>query len=171
MGLIIDSGEDFNYGKFLINDNDYTRQNLGEYIDQQELSILYALLGVELTNLFVADLDDESIPQSDRFLSIYDQFAYNRHNGSLVVSKGLKELLKGFIFFEFTRDQNSKNNINGNSQNIYDSGDLVTAEKNGIYQKYNLSVDDYQAIQTYIHDNISIYPEYLGIKKEGTSIF
>ncbi len=51
MGLVLSSSEDFNFGRYQINDADVTRQNLKEYVKQNEKKLIYELLGIELGDL------------------------------------------------------------------------------------------------------------------------
>ena len=55
MGLVI-TDYDFDEGKYVINDNDITRHDLKEYINDYERKFIYQLLGIELGDLFIADL-------------------------------------------------------------------------------------------------------------------
>ena len=169
MGLIISASEDFNFGKYAINDADVTRQNLKEYVKQNETRLIYELLGVDLGNLLIADLGPNKEPVTQRFITIFDPLAFNWAN-RLIMSKGIKEILKGFVFSEFVREQNYKNNINGSSRNLYEQGEVISANFAGITHKYNEAIDSFCAIQLYINENKTDYPEFKGIVKEYTSL-
>lgn len=169
MGLIISSSEDFSFGKYAINDADPTRQNLKEYIKQNEKRLIYELLGVDLGNLLIADLGPNKEPQTQRFITIFEPLAFNWSH-KLVISKGIKEVLKGFVFSEFVREQNYKNNINGSSRNLYEQGEVISANFAGIAHKYNEALESFWAIQMYINDNRTDYTEFKGIMKQFTSL-
>ena len=119
MGLIISSSEDFNFGRYMINDDDWTRQSLKQYIKLNEKKFLYDLLGIELADLLLLDLDQFKEPSDPRFTAIFNPLSFNFKN-KIYHSDGIKELLKGLVYAEFTKEQNFKNNINGNSQNLYE---------------------------------------------------
>jgi hypothetical protein len=169
MGVIISASEDFNFGKYAINDADVTRQSLKEYVKQNEKRFLYELLGVELAELLIADLDADKEPVTDRFIKIFDPLAFNWSH-RLVMSKGIKEILKGFVYSEFVREQNYKNNINGSSRNLYEQGEVISANSAGITHKYNEAIDSFLAIQLYINENRDDYPEFEGVIKHYTSL-
>ena len=169
MGLIISASEDFSYGKYTINDSDWTRQSLKEYVKQNEKRFIYELLGVELGDLFIADLGANKEPQTQRFINIYEPLAFNWSH-RLIMSKGMKEVIKGLIYSEFVREQNYKNNINGSGRNLYEQGEVISANNAGIAHKYNESVESFWAIQMYIHENRTDYPEYKGSVKQYTSL-
>ena len=131
MGLVLSSSEDFNFGKYQINDADVTRQNLKEYVKQNEKKLIYELLGIELGDLFIADLDADKKPQTQRFIKIFEPLAFN-FGHKLIMSDGIKELLQGFVFSEFVKEQNFKNNINGSGKGLYPQGDVISANFAGI---------------------------------------
>ena len=71
MGILIDT-DDFQ-GKWCIAVDDYSEDHLNDYIDTFEKKLLVSLLGVELFDLFQADLVDQ-VPQTARFVSIFNEF-------------------------------------------------------------------------------------------------
>ena len=171
MGILIASN-DFNNGEYVINNNDNTKQNLKEFISNYEKAYIYELLGIELGNLFIADLDSiTNKPQTQRFIDIYEPIFFKKYN-KIYQSKGLKEVLKGLVYGEFTNSQNYKNTINGNTQSIYqvgETGETVSSLRNGVIIKYNKSVSSFYAIQLYICDNKTVYPEFDGVTKDYAS--
>ena len=169
MGLLISASEDFSFGQYAINDADVTRQNLKEYVSQNERKFIYELLGVELGDLFISDLGADKKPQTQRFITIYNPLATD-FGHKLSYSKGIKEIIKGLVFSEFVREQNYKNNINGSSRNLYEQGDVISANNAGIVNKYNEAIDSFCAVQYYIHENSSIYPEFKGVVKGYQSL-
>ena len=169
MGLVLSSSEDFNFGKYQINDADVTRQGLKQYIKQNEKKLIYELLGIELGDLFIADLDANKKPQTQRFINIFEPLAFN-FGSKLVMSDGIKELLQGFVWSEFVKEQNYKNNINGSGKGLYPQGDVISANFAGIASKYNHAVDSFWAVQLYINENKADYPEFKGSCKYHTSL-
>ena len=158
--------------KYVINGNDNTRQNLKEFISNYERTYIYQLLGVELGVLFISDLDSiTKKPQTQRFIDIYEPIYFKKFN-KIVHSKGIKEVLKGLVYGEFTNSQNYKNTINGSTQGIYqigETGETVSSLRNGVILKYNKGVSSFGAIQLYICENESTYPEFDGVTKEYAS--
>ncbi len=169
MGAILSASEDFNYGKYQINDADVTRQGLKEYIKQNELRFVYELLGVELGDLLLADLDANKKPQTARFVKIFEPLAFDFAH-RLVMSKGIKDILQGFVYSEFVREQNYKNNINGSGSGLYPQGDVISANVAGLAHKYNNAIESFWAVQLYIHENKADYPEFNGTTKHYTSL-
>ena len=170
MGIII-SSNDFSYGKYTINKSDSTRQDLKEYIENNEQMFIYQLLGIKLGDLFIADIDPSTKqPITQRFIDIYNPL-YFKYKNQIRQSKGILEVIKGLIFMEFTREQNFKNNINGNSQNIFESGEMVGAYRNGVTLKYNQAIDSYTSIQAYCYQENETYPEWDGEVKTFMSPF
>lgn len=157
MGIIIDTA-DFETGKFKIAQGIHT--DLDAYITRYESSYLADLLGVELKGLFVADLSAQ-IPVSAIYLSIFNAFQDDDGN-SIKKSTGIKDMLLGFIWFEYNRDIFLKNTISGIAKTKIDSSELVGYPETYIYSYYNESVLTYNAIQWYIENNISSYPTYNG---------
>ena len=171
MGLVI-TDYDFDEGKYVINDNDITRHDLKEYISDYERKFIYQLLGIELGDLFIADLNQEfKTPTTARFFKIFNPLYFKSTHpyNTVVQSKGMIDVLKGLVYTEFVKEQNFKNNFNGNSQNLFESGENVPAYKNGVIIKYNQALDSYKAIQEYICDNSTDYPEFDGERKNYTS--
>ena len=82
-----------------------------------------------------------------------------------MVSNGIKEMLLGFIYFEFVKTQSVHNTTTGNV--IAQNEVSVQADWNSteVYNNYNEAINSYRAIQIYINENSSIYPEYNGKMK------
>lgn len=156
-------------GKFEISQGLYTNNNLNDYISRYELKYLKELLGIELFNLYYADADAQpnKIPSIQRFNFIYGPFDYQFSkaygNNNIIMSKGIKDMLIGFIWFEFKKDDIAKETPLGlTKQNSETSeGDVTTL----FYLRYNESIKTYQAIQDYIVLSGN-YPEFNGVLKQ-----
>ena len=179
MGLIIGL-DDFKAGKCAISTNMYTLKDLNDYIIRNESKYLQELLGVDLYELFIADLQN-GVPQDPKFVKIFNPFAFNDHSKTvmfagylkeshLVRSEGMTEMLRAFIYSEYTKEQNFKNTISGNTQDEVEVATLQSAMNNGLQEKYNNAVSNYDAIQTYICRHIDDYPEFCGIVKNYLTI-
>lgn len=121
---------------------------------------LNQLLGAQLTTLFLADLDPSGIPQAPRFTDIFDAFAIDENN-DVVESKGIKEYIKGIVWFYFARNNTTLIRTGGNtvpeaenSENELDQAFIV--------RMHNDSIATGEAIQFFIREDITTYPEYNG---------
>jgi hypothetical protein len=158
MGLLIVK-EDF-VGKFnlvkSINDT------IESYISIYEENYLRELLGINLFNLYKADVVDY-LPESIEFLTITNPL-FVEQDGYSIISQGLKNMLLGFIFFEYVRDVKIKQSMSGAVVNKVDSSSNDFTQEY-LYQRYNESIDIYKNIQMYIELNKDIYPSYNGFIK------
>ena len=164
---------DFNSGKYKIAQDNFSQATLTAYITKFEKRYLQDLMGIELYNLFVADLVS-NVPQTQRFEDIYNEFAEDDDGlvsglsgmastgNKIVRSEGIKEMLKGFIFFEYNRDLPVKNTMTGNVQEDNENSKVLTSLKAGITEKYNEAIATYKAIQWKLEDESATYPEYNG---------
>lgn len=168
--------------------NDYNTSQLLAYITKYETYYLLDLLGQELYTLFVADLDANGVPQTARFLAIYNAltvddpcyqaykpffrfgaywFGTDGNNYKQLKSEGIKEMLKNFIWFHWSRDQRFQAQQNGvNVQTSETSRESDVSEfAMVIEQRFNNAVMSYQAIRVYMQTNLSTYPELKGEEK------
>lgn len=178
-------------GIFAVSQNKYDSAKLQLYIDQLEESYLEELMGCDLYALYKADLDVNNIPQTQRFIDIFNKFCYdtqycvkdcepNYFDYPLYFlnycfnyqnkSRGIKDMLRGFMFAEYTRDQQITNSSIGANKSTGVASSLVANSAQAIRRHYNDSIKDYWNIQYYIVENESTYPEFKGVKKEYISI-
>jgi hypothetical protein len=159
---ILISDEDF-IGKWeLAKNND---DKIDDYIQEYEEQYLVELLGKELFDLFEADLTT-GIPATQIYKDIFDPFSIEI-NQAIVTSKGMKKMLLGLIYFQYVKDNKTKQTMNGA---VSQQTEVSTPSDNTfLYQRYNDAVRTYQAIQIYINDNIDIYPTFAGVRKKKTS--
>jgi len=129
--------------------NEFTTPAIQAYIDEYEVDYLTALLGCDMYTEFIADLDTapliepSSIPVSPKFTAIFNAFCIDDDgtcDNDQRISKGFKEMLKYFIFWEYAK----------------------------LYKNYNLGIKTYKNIQWYICDNPEDYDydNYNGIRKD-----
>ena len=168
---------DFNTGKYKIAQDNFSQATLTAYITKFEKRYLQDLMGIVLYDAFVADLSS-NVPQTQRFEDIYNEFAEDddglvsglsgmaSSGNKIVRSEGIKEMLKGFIFFEYNRDLPVKNTMTGNVQEDNENSKVLTSLKAGITEKYNEAIATYKAIQWKLEDESATYPEYNGVCKE-----
>lgn len=182
-------------GEVKISSNQYDEKDLILYINRYEEELLQELLGCELATQFIADLDGNGEPQTQRFIEIYEPFCtddnmstyflydypyfynnrydYTGHKCKLQWrSRGIKEMLKTMIFFRYTRDQKVKNTITGN---VVNQNNVSREARNGetnMRRLYNDILQTKNAIQWRIckNPNDLDYTDYNGIYERPVSI-
>ena len=152
--------KDFN-GYYDISKDSFTGGDLQTYIDNLEPTILRKLLGVELYDLFVADLDTNNVPQTAIYKAIYDAFNVD-YNKSIVSSIGMLGMLKGFVYYEYMRDSQFASVITGKVKSEFANSTKAGFIEFGLQERYNVAVQNACAIQWYICQNIADYPTYNG---------
>ena len=97
MGILITSA-DFT-GENVVATDVYTEERLNSFIAAYEAKLLYELLGIELCDLFVADLVNK-VPQTAKYLTIYNAFV-KEINDKMYNSDGMKLMLVKLGLFPF----------------------------------------------------------------------
>jgi hypothetical protein len=165
MGILINS-DDF-VGVFELSQGTYQDDDIDAYIDQREKDILVNLLGVELFDLFEADLVAQ-VPATPIYQTIYNPFQFD-DDSCVRLSDGMKKMLLGLIYFYYVRDDSSVNTAMGNRVNDAENSRESNSSERGLVQRYNKAIDTYQSIQWYICDFKTDYPTYNGQHKSHTS--
>lgn len=164
----------FETGEFAISSNQYTAQDLSVYIDKYEKNYLEDMLGVELAELLLADLDQSGYPQSPRFQAIFGRFSKDyEQNGvkGILRSDGIPATLKAFVWCEYVKDQNVKNTISGSTVNEQEVSAVVSFRNAQFIDRYNETLKSYGAIQQFCFDNMEQdYPEFNGVVKQPKTI-
>ena len=154
---------DFGKGKYELHSGMYEQAKINAYIDKYEKIYLLKLLGVDLYNLFVADLDPAtSTPVSPEYLYLYDPFQYDSNCCSICISEGMIDLVKGFVYFQYLKDQTNQVWVSGSVQPTGENSENVSTLNMMIYTRYNDSIRSYKAIQGYIMDNSTTYSDFNG---------
>lgn len=162
MSLLNITYTDFGKGKYELQSGMYSQAKIQAYIDKYERQYLIKLLGVELFNLFVADLVN-GLPQSAKYLKIYNAFEYDNVNCNIYISEGMVEMIKGFVYYQYLKDLTNNVAISGNVRPLGENSENVSTLNTMIYTRYNDSIRTYRAIQHYICDFSSDYLTYNGI--------
>lgn len=160
--------------------NKFTDPKIQEYIDRYEPRYLRDLLGVDMYNEFVADLTPAappiivtSVPVSAKFLEIFNAFQIDEgpSTGVQHISEGMVTMLKFFIMFEYSRDNNFVFGITGATENNYSNSELISLSKTQARENFNIAVATYRQIQWRIVDNPDArdYDNYNGKFKETLS--
>lgn len=156
------------------------------YIEQFEPWYLKKLMGCELYDLFIADLDGgvPPVPTSQRFTDIFEPLCVDdlcgtnisvRGYGSFLdddcgchneqhQSEGIVTMLKGLIYWHYVRDQPYLNTTAGTRvQNNETTREITNVEKSSdIAERWNQAWRSFDAIQYFICMNQSSYTEYRG---------
>ena len=147
------------------NGNPHQDVKIDEYIADNQEEFLTDLLGCDLYALFIADLVND-VPQTQRFIDIFNAFCVDDSGcGTQIRSKGMKVMLKGFTYFNIVRNSDFFNTISGNVKNEFSNSAHVSTVEMGINERYNVALGTYRAIQWFICENDTIYPEYNGMSK------
>ena len=148
------------------------RTDFSWYFNQYEREYLVKLLGAELYGLFYADLDDTpAVPQTQKYIDIFDPLAFD--DGVPVISNGIKYMLQCFVYFHYVRDNNLYHAISGLvSTNIENATSQIEAKgAQYITTMYNEGLETFAAIQKYIQNHSSDYPEFNGISINRSPVF
>lgn len=165
MGVLIDS-DDFLTGRLLIAQGTEEETTLSAFIDMYEEPFLYELLGVTMYEAFKADLTDQ-VPTDANYLIIYNIFN-KMINDSIITSKGMKEMLKSYIYSLYISKQPVVNTTVGNVINQNEVS-VINDNSFDVAVYSNEAVMTYTAIQLYVSDNSLTYTDYEGIPKNFTS--
>jgi hypothetical protein len=151
-------------GKYAISQNNFNTTDLQAFIDKFESKYIYDLLGVTLGTAFLSDIAVTTFlpPVTAKYLTIYNPI---NQDEPLVRSIGIKNMLLGFIYFEFVRTQTVQNTLTGNVLNQNEVASVVDWSSTGVYSNYNEAVETYRFIQSYVLDNSATYPEFKGLMK------
>jgi hypothetical protein len=147
-------------GKYAIAQNLYSE--LSSYITKYQDMYLINLLGAALYRLFKADQELPSEERNPIYQALIDPILED-YEGKIMRSEGIKEMLKGFIYFEYCREQKYKNTPSGT---VVNSAEISKESSDSyIYGRYNEAIDSYRVIQWYITENKADYPTFNGVSK------
>jgi hypothetical protein len=167
--MIILNIEDFKEGKYKIPQTPtINSEKLESYIERYEDKYITDLLGAELSDLFIADLLD-GVPQTLIYLNIFNPIKQDLKDEckiKRIYSRGIKDMLRGCIFWEFMRDLPNQKDLTGVNRAKSENGEPIHWQDWGLPSFYNESVSSFRSIQAYIEQNIVDYPTFNGsIKK------
>jgi len=165
MSLILQIS-DFSAGRFKIPTTTFQESDLNDFITKYENQYLVELLGVELFNLFVADLV-AGVPVDARFVAIFDAFN-DQDDCFLCRSEGMKEMMKAFVYFHYVRDTYTRNTTNGVKQQKAENSISLDAVSGDLTTRFNEGVNSYWCIQRRMCDDSTLYPEFNGVNLEKT---
>lgn len=162
---MIVSVSDFGSGKYELHRGLFDNVKIQNYIDKYEKRYLLELLGVELYNEFHSDLiAGGGYPTEARFQEIYEPLNFD-YSFEIYLSEGIKEMLIGFIYFEFVKDLINQMTVNGNVLPVGENSEPARTLYTTMYDRYNMSVKSYDTIQKHIWLNRSEYDHFNGNPK------
>lgn len=147
MGLIVNAS-DFGKGKHELSNGTFQAAAIDAYIEKYEAQYLADLLGADLSSDFINDLTGGA-PTAARFVKIFDPLFVDRP-ACVIKSEGIKEMLKGFIYFEYAKDLTNKMTPQGNTLPANENADRATTLYTTFYNRYNEAVRSFRTIQQYI---------------------
>jgi len=152
-------------GEYFIAQGKYA--DLSSQIERTEKVWLAKLLGAELSKLFIADIQLDHEPDETRFVTIFDEFVED-YGSEVVQSSGIKEMLKGLIYYEYVPKTNVMHTQTGLVSSLNENSTPQTEARGAqfIMNHYYKAIKTYNAIQWYIEQHKSDYPEYNGIPVE-----
>ena len=111
------------------------------------------MLGFDLYQEFEADLTlGLGIPTEARFIKIFDALGIDKSR-CVIYSEGIKEMLKGFIYYEYTKDLTNQTTSIGNTIPKGENSDIATTLYSMMFTRYNDGATSYKTIQYYICSN------------------
>ncbi len=157
--------EDF-IDKYELSTGMYDTAKLEFYIGKYSERYLLHMMGAELFTEFENDLSS-NVPQSPNFLKIWEPFNEDVSSGSMLghhnlygfrlngilESDGILEMLKGFIYFEYSKDLMNQQTPYGNVKQRAENSVVVDSPHSLIFGRYNEALRTYRAIQETIYTN------------------
>lgn len=148
-------------GKYQVSTGMYDQAKLQDYINRYEPRYLKELFGISMYNDFISDLDLNNIPQSPNFLVLFnalsEDIGYNFYyfNGTYeginqIDSEGIKEMLKGFIYFEYVKDLSNQITPIGLVKPDNENSTVANTLFSMMYTRYNEAIRSYNSIRDFI---------------------
>lgn len=145
-------------GKYEVHVSEFTIPKLVSYIERMELPILLELFGQELYDLW----DNSALP---KYTFLTGSFTFQDECGTLWISKGIIDMLTGFIYFDYQRDAYTQQTIGGAQKNQGENSTNASHMMAMLHGRYAEALNTYEAIQAYIKQNPTVYPEFQGITR------
>jgi hypothetical protein len=143
-------------GKYEVHTGMYDSANIQSYIDKYEERYLRQLLGVDLCNEFMSDINPTTLePKSPNFQTIFFPLYEDVTLYQTIESEGIISMLTGFIYFEYTKDLLMQQTTYGGVQQKAENSSVLNTLQTQIYDRYNESVKTFNAIRLWIYLNMS----------------
>jgi hypothetical protein len=157
-------------GKHAISTDMFTNQNFVLAINEIETNWLNKLLGTSLATLFLADLLN-GVPQSARFLAIYNAIVLSDECIDESYSSGMKDLFKGIVYYTWQKKNPLQSTTIGQVNTVATNSAKPSFTSSIVVSIYNEAINNYKVIQSYIKRNSSTYPEFNGINENYSQLF
>ena len=143
-------------GKFELHTGMYDQPKLTSYIERYEKKYLTMLLGHTLYVEFMSDISSvTNLPQSPNFTFIFNPFQFETNWNATFISEGILDMLKGFIYFEYSKDLLNQQTPFGNVLQKSENSAVATPLYTMFYTRYNESISKLRAIQRYVIENFN----------------
>jgi len=163
-------------GEYYIANNPRANNTIESIIASKENEYLINLLGIDEAINFTNDLVNGT-PISTNYLNIFNPFeevvteclyGYRKLDQSDKInrSKGLKETLKGLIYYDIISRDNYKHTLTGVVTNNNDNSSILTAsetvrfaesKRNNIIESYNLISKKIKDLEIYLYSDLIEY--------------
>lgn len=148
-----------------INTTTATLVRLQAYIDRYEKQYICELLGVELAELFIADL--ANVSQDAIYVAIQNAFYEQADSGTIYISKGMVDFLLCAVAYHYIKDTQYSHTTSGVAKMLTEAQKDQSGENAYRYaeRRFNEALDTVDAIQWYCDiENSADYPTYKGQK-------
>ena len=161
---------DFESGIFQISQDQNTVVDLQAFITlDSEKALIYELFGSTLGQEFINDLTGEpQTPASTKWTDIFSPFYYDDPCDISITCQGIKEYLKGRIYYNYVSQQQIINQASGNVANQSEA----TSQESLITKLtvlYNRTIRTGTDLQYYIYENQATYTDFRGLVLEPIS--
>jgi hypothetical protein len=154
-------------GQYVITNSTLRQAKIQACIDSVESEILCQLFGVDFKDIVLDGVDN----LDPIYEMLFNPFTVQDSCNRILISKGVKEMLQGFVYFKWYSFHQTTETINGIRNKESENSSQTSSVQSSTELRYNEAVRTYKAIQAYILDNLDIYPEFKGVKKRLTSWF
>ena len=146
-------------------DGDVTLQ---DYIDQYTVVYMNGLFGAEmyqeyLTGIGTSDPLYTKLRDAFQEDSTYYDGADGFYTNKLLLSEGVDKMLICLIYAHYQREDLPTPTSAGNITINPSGGELENDSRTNVFSIYNEGIKTYRAIQSYIRDNSTDYPNFKGI--------
>lgn len=145
-------------GQYSINKNKHNANDIQTCIDSVEELVLLELFGVDFKTI-VLDGVANLVPIYE---FLFEPFNFQDSCDRIWQSKGVKEMLLGFVYWEWFATHSVAVVLDGQRENESENSKSASSLKANNEKRYNDAVQTYRAIQAYINENLDIYPEFKG---------
>lgn len=139
-------------GRFELHTGMYDQQKLTDYIQRYEQQYLIELFGAKMYDEFMNDYFPPNLMfWSPNFQFMFDPFHLDSNvGGNHLISIGIRDMLKGFIYWEYMKDTINQMTPIGNVIPQNQNSRVNSTIYSSMWSRYNESIKTFRAIQMYI---------------------